>query len=346
MVKKKRIAYIVLLFLFMGIVARADARPALDQRRLSVVLFPTENHTDIQVWESKFYPYSVLEQRMTEYLAALFNDSAMVEVRILDENGMNRWLNSPNREEDMAVQMELYGAILKERSVVGRIDTGSVKLRVRIFDATDTEPFATRISTGRDRRYTFNPEAGQLFWLNEKILSLPTPFSDGVDWLGLTQTAYQGQRMSRPTWKQFAGTSHWQAIKNAIRESYHEAMGHVSAAMKRNDPDLYETGEPPFNPLIANIGRIISPTANSTRRRREYIISIGRENALRVGDVLEVVRSDTYVTVDPENPIAVIPKTIGKVRVTELQERTAIVRVIQDNRREPIQLTDLVMKYH
>ena len=94
------------------------------------------------------------------------------------------------------------------------------------------------------------------------------------------------------------------------------------------------------------MGRIISPTANSTRKRREYIISIGREDALQVGDILEVVRSDTYVSVDPENPIAVIPMSIGKVRVTALQERTSVVRVIQDNKKEPIQLTDLVMKFH
>jgi hypothetical protein len=115
----------------------------------------------------------------------------------------------------------------------------------------------------------------------------------------------------------------------------------------RNDPDIYENGElPPFNPFVINVGRIISPTAASTRRRREYVISIGREDALQVGDVLEVVRSDTYVSVDPENPVAVIPQTIGKVRVTSLQERTAGVRVIQDNRKEPIQLTDLVMKFH
>jgi hypothetical protein len=61
---------------------------------------------------------------------------------------------------------------------------------------------------------------------------------------------------------------------------------------------------------------------------------------------LDVVRSDTYVTVDPENPIAVIPNIVGRVRVISLQERTAVVQVIQDSRRDPIQLMDLVMKFH
>jgi len=56
------------------------------------------------------------------------------------------------------------------------------------------------------------------------------------------------------------------------------------------------------------------------------------------------MRSDTYVTVDPENPIAVIPNRVGRVRVLDVQQNTSIVQVIQDNRRDPIQLMDLVMR--
>jgi hypothetical protein len=317
-----------------------------ESRRLSVVLFPTENHTDLQVWESKYYPYSVLEQRMTEYLAALFNDSPMTEVEVLDENGMNRWLERPHREGDMAVQMELYDAVLKKREVVGKIETGRVKLRVKIFDAINGEPFATRIAVGQDKRYTFDPGDDKLFWIDRRIADLPIPFKDGLDVLGLTKVPDKGQKMSRPTWRQFANTSHWQSIKNAVHDGYREAMSHISIALKRNDPGMYGTGEPPFNPYAINVGRIVSPTANSKRKRREYIISIGREDALQVGDVLEVVRSDTYISVDPENPVAVIPESVGKVRVLSVQERTAVVLVIQDDKKEPIQLKDLVMKFH
>ena len=342
MVKMKRVVCAMLALLFLGIAVSAEA----NQRRLSIVLFPTENFTDIEVWENRFYPFSVLERRMTEYLATLFNNSPMVDVRILDENGMNRWLDSPHRREDMAVQMELYSAVLRERDMMGRMETGEVRIRLRIFDAMDDDPFATRIATGRDRRFTFDPGDDRLFLLNARIVSLPLPFRGGVDWLGLTRTQDRGQRMSRPTWQQFAGTSHWQAIKNAVNNAYQETMAHVSIALRRGDPSMHEMGAAPFSPFATNVGRIISPTSDSTRRNRQYIISIGREDALQVGDVLDVVRADTYVTVDPENPIAVIPRTIGRVRVTELQERTSIVRVIQDNRRDPIQLTDLVMKFH
>ncbi|MDR1377466.1 MAG: hypothetical protein LBJ36_00220 [Synergistaceae bacterium] len=339
------IAILLNAILWEGLVSVCSAREA-ESRRLSVVLFPTENYTDLQVWESKYYPYSVLEQRMTEYLAELFNDSPMTEVEVLDENGMNQWLNRPHRDGDMAIRMELYSAILKEREVVGKVETGAVKLRVKIFDAVNAEPFATRIAVGRDKRYTFGPGDDKLFWIDTRITSLPIPFKDGLDVLGLTRGTGQGQKMSRLTWKQFAGTSHWQSIKNAVKDGYHEAMSHISIVLKRNDPGMYEAGEPPFNPYAINVGRVISPTANSTRKRREYIISIGREDTLKVGDVLEVVRSDTYISVDPENPVAVIPVSIGKVRVLNVQERTAVVLVVQDNKKEPIQLDDLVMKFH
>jgi hypothetical protein len=328
---------------------------ALEQRRITVALFPTENNTDLQVWQSKYYPYSVIEEKMTEYLAALFADSPMTDVVILDENGMNRWLSQPYRAEDMAFQMEIYDAVVNERrGGLGTHSKGSFYLRLKAFDAVNAERFATRVAIGRDTRYTFGPGGEKLFWIDTTITSLPVPFKDGLDLLGLTRTEEKEQRMSRPTWAQFSSTAHWQALKNAVKDAYREAMGQISIALKRNDPDGYEKGDIPFNPFAINVGRIISPTATSTRKRREYIISIGREDTVRTGDILEVVRSDTYITVDPENPVAVVPHTVGRVRpsvvgrvrVLSVQERTAVVLVVKDNRKEPIQLNDLVMKIH
>jgi hypothetical protein len=327
---------------------------ALEQRRITVALFPTENNTDLQVWQSKYYPYSILEEKMTDYLASLFADSPMTDVVILDENGMNRWLSQPYRGEDMAFQMELYDALVKDsRGVLGTNSKGRFQLRLKAFDAVNAERFATRIAVGSDSRYTFGPGGEKLFWI-DTMVTLPVPFKDGLDLLGLTRTEDKGQKMSRPTWAQFSSTAHWQALKNAVKDAYHEAMGQISTALKRNDPDGYAAGDIPFNPFAINVGRIISPTATSTRKRREYVISVGREDTLRAGDILDVVRSDTYITVDPENPVAVVPHTVGRVRppavgrvrVISVQERTAVVRVIRDNRKEPIQLNDLVMKIH
>jgi hypothetical protein len=317
---------------------------AQEPRRLSVVLFPAENRTNLEIWQSKYYPYSVLEQKMTEYLAALLYDSPLIDVTVLDENGMNRWLNLPYRGEDMALQMELYNATIKERELSGTVETSRVALRLKIFDAVNGERFATRVASGRSARYTFNPGDDGLFWIDTLIVSLPLPLKGGFDPLGLTKVPDRGQKMSRPTWQQFSSTSHWQSIKNAIEDSYHQAMGQVSNVIRRNDPDSVENGTDTFSPSFATVGRIISPTAQSTRKKREYIISLGRGDAIRAGDVLDVVRSDTYVTVDPEHPVVVMPQTIGKVRVISVQEKNAVVRVVRDNKKEPIRLKDMVIK--
>lgn len=66
--------------------------------------------------------------------------------------------------------------------------------------------------------------------------------------------------------------------------------------------------------------------------------------AVRVGDVLDVIRADTYVTVDPENPVAVLPEKIGQVKVIKVYDNNAVVRVIKDNKKEPITLEDIVIK--
>ena len=50
------------------------------------------------------------------------------------------------------------------------------------------------------------------------------------------------------------------------------------------------------------------------------------------------------MTVDPENPIVVLQNTIGKVKVVSVQKKNAVVRVVKDNRKEPIQLKDIVVK--
>ena len=66
---------------------------------------------------------------------------------------------------------------------------------------------------------------------------------------------------------------------------------------------------------------------------------------MKVGEVLDVVRADTYVTVVPSDPVVVLPKIIGKVKVIKLYDDNAIVRVVQDNRKEPVTLKDIVVKH-
>ncbi|MBQ9564140.1 MAG: hypothetical protein IJU98_01000 [Synergistaceae bacterium] len=317
-------------------------------RRLSVVIFPTLNTTGMEVWESKYYPYNILEQKMTDYLEVMFKRSPLIEVRVLDEAGMNRWLATTHRPGDMAVQMELYEAILKEKHVIGTMETGRAQLRLRVFDAAHAQQIATRTVEGRDRRFTLD-SAEDIFWLDAAVVGLPIPFENGLDLFGLTQGSYKGQKMSRPTWAQFQGTSHWQTIKNAIEEAYNQSMTQITNVMHSNDPNSALLAEDNFSTSFTTMGRILSPTANSKRRRREYIVSLGSQalagaDAVRVGDVLDVVRSDTYVTVVPDEPVVVIPEVIGQVKVIKVYEKNAIVRVVKDNKKEPITLKDLVVK--
>ena len=118
----------------------------------------------------------------------------------------------------------------------------------------------------------------------------------------------------------------------------------IGNALMRNSRGL-ETASALTGSFSSAIGRIISPTANSTRRRREYIVSLGEMDSVSAGDILEVIRGDTYITVDPERPVVVVPKEIGKVRVKWVQAKEAIVIVTHENdKNDPIQLKDIVIK--
>ena len=314
-----------------------------EKERLHLKLFPVINRTDFQVWESKYYPQSVLESKINEFLASLFLDYPQIDVEVLDANGMNRWLDSPRRDGDMAAQLEIYRSLLKTRdNVLGKHDSNTIAMRVKIYDSINAEKFAERPVQGRDKRYTFASSEEQVFFLNAMI-SLPFPFADGLDLLGLTRTKNKGQKMSYPTWDQFNSTSAWQAFKNAAQEAHKQIIMNATTAFARNNGG-YETVSA-FDGSYATIGKIISPTAASTRRNREYIISLGEMDSVSVGDVLDVVRSDTYITVDPERQVVVLPKEIGKVKVKWVQAREAVVVVTQEkSKKDPIQLKDIVIK--
>ncbi len=325
--------------IFAGTIEAADS-----PRRFSVVIFPTQNSTGLEIWESKFYPYNVLEKKISEYFEVLFKRSPLVDVRVLDEAGMNRWLSGSRRGDDMAVQLELYRAIMKERHIVGNVETGRAELRLKVFDSTRVRQVATQSTQGKSGRFTLDSDT-DLFMFDAAIKSFPIPFENGLDLFGLTQQNYKGQKMSRLTWDQFKNTSHWQAIKNAVDVAYREAMSQTGNVIRSNNPDDIEG----FSPTFSTVGRILSPTADSKRKKRKYIISLGSQaqgslESVRVGEILDVIRSDTYVTVVPENPVVVLPKVIGKVKVIKVYEQNAIVQVIRDDKKEPITLKDLVVK--
>ena len=342
MVKMKKIFCILILFLF------TQTAFAESQRRLSVVIFPTINSTELEVWESKYYPYNVLEQKMSEYLEQLFKTSPLIEARTLDEAAMNRWLSGSRNRDDMAVQLELYQAIMKEKHVIGTAQTGRALIRLRVYDRAKVQEIGVHNVRGTDKRFTLDSDE-DIYWFDTAISGLGIPFEYGLDLFGLTQSSYKGQKMSRPTWDQFKGTSHWQAIKKAINEAYKQSMSQVRNVIHSNEPNSKLMANDNFSSSYTTIGRILAPTATATRKRRDYIISLGgladgTAVGVRVGEILDVVRADTYVTVDPENPVVVLPNIIGKVKVIKVYDDNAVVRVIKDNRKEPITLKDIVVK--
>ena len=318
------------------------------QRRLSVVIFPTINSTGLEVWESKYYPYSVLEQKMSEYLEELFKGSPLIDARVLNEEAMNRWLSSSRRGDDMAVQLELYQAIMKERHILATAQTGRAYVRIRIYDRAKVQELAVRNVRGTDQRYTFDSNE-DVYWFDSAISGLGVPFEYGFDLFGLIKQDNKSSTMSRPTWDQFKSTSHWQSIKNAIRTAYKQTLPQIRTVIQSNEPDSEIMATDSFSTKYLTVGRILAPTATATRKRRDYIISLGGVakgdlEPVRVGEVLNVMRSDTYVTVDPENPVVVLPKVVGKVKVIKVYDDNAIVRVVKDNKKEPITLKDIVVK--
>lgn len=313
--------------------------------RKTIFLLPTQNFTEFEIWESKYYPVNVLGQKMTEYLASLLRRDPFTEVRILDEGEAERWFAGARRAGDFAVRMELFSALVKEREALGTFENARINLRVHVYDGGGGKIQDSRIAAGKDQRYTFDPGDDRLYFLNAREYPILQVFQtsilneihkDGLDLLRLTPE-YKGQKMTRPTWKQFSSTSHWQAFKNAIENTAGEIAG-VSAP---DDGGFGEGGAGDF----ALMGRIIAPTASSTARRREYIITLGRKDSLALGDILQVVEGDSYITVDPENPVVVVPRVKGNVKVTKLMDNESIVVLINEKSKDPVQLNDLVQAF-
>ncbi len=132
----------------------------------------------------------------------------------------------------------------------------------------------------------------------------------------------QGQKVFT-YWQPFTESPYWAALQDALQQALDDlSQGYTGYHLA---------------------GRILSPTEDSTEAERKYIISLGKRHSLRPGDLLGVVRSDTYITVDPEHPVVLMPKLIGKVRVLFLKDQEAVVQVIAEDQTSPIELRDIVL---
>lgn len=132
----------------------------------------------------------------------------------------------------------------------------------------------------------------------------------------------QGQKVAT-YWQPFTESPYWEALKDATQQAMKDlTQGYTGYQLA---------------------GRILAPTEDSTEKERKYIISLGKKHSLRIGDLLGVIRSDTYITVDPEHPVVLLPELAGKVRVLFIKDQEAVVQVVTEDEESPIELRDIVI---
>lgn len=284
-----------------------------------IVLFPTVNHTPLQVWESKYYPVNVLEERMTEYLASLLRRHPLTEVVLLDEQEAALWLANPRGGGEYALQMELFNARLREREVLGTWERGDVSLRMRVYGGKGGELSDARVVRGQDTRYTFDPGDDRFYFF--QALGYPVIFKNGLDFFRLAPED-KGQKMSRPTWDQFSTSSGWSAFQKALSQV------------------VSELASTPDGKAIQ--GRIIALLPDSGRERNKFIISLGRKDGLRKGDRLSVVRETPCPTADPAKPVVILKEVAATLEVLSLQQGDAVAAVLGEDSQPPVGIMDIV----
>lgn len=284
-----------------------------------IILLPTINYTSLEVWESKYYPVNILERKMTEYLASLLRKHPFTDIILLDDREAALWLTNPCRPGEYAVQLELFNARLKKREVLGTWEQGSISLRMRVYSPKNASLSDARVVTGKDTRYTFDPGDDRLYFLD--VLGYPVIFKNGLDFFRLAP-AEKGQKMSHSTWEQFSSTSGWSAFQKALSKVVHELV----TTPERNRIQ----------------GRVLAHAPDSTLEKRKFIISLGREDGLRQGDHLSVVRETSCPTADPANPVVILKEAAATLEILSLQQSDAIAAVIAEDVKAPVEILEIV----
>lgn len=289
----------------------------LTEPGIHITLLPVVNDTDLQVWESKYYPVDVFNQRITEEFVTLLREYPYARITVLSPLEEEVWFNGGGTPSDVGVRLHIYRLKMTDRQHLGSDRMGYVALRTEIFDGETKEMLFVTSSAGEDRRFTFSPGDGRVFYLMDK-LDFVQLFPDPKDY---------DQPLSRPIWNSFKSTSYWSAFKKALRKSRDSLFDGITG--------------------YHMIGRIISPTKDNLRSsppsRRRYIVSLGKIEGIKEGDLLSILRSDRYDTVDPERPVVVLPDRGGLVKVISVQNHEAVVEVVKESKNAPIKLRDLVI---
>ncbi|SMG32640.1 FlgT C-terminal domain-containing protein [Dethiosulfovibrio salsuginis] len=305
---------VTLLVLCLASAAKANV---LTEPGLHIALLPIVNETDIQVWESKYYPVDVFPQKVIEEFVTLLREYPYARITVLSPMEGEVWLRGGSVTADIGVRLHVYKLKMTDRKHLGTDRMGYVAIRMEVFEGEGREMLYATSLAGEDRRFTFSPGDDRIFYLADK-LDFVQLFPDPKD---------DDQPMSKPLWSSFRGTPYWNAFKKALAKSRDALFDGITG--------------------YHMVGRIISPTkdslSSSPPNRRRYIVSLGRVEGVKVGDLLSILRSDRYDTVDPERPVVVLPDRGGLVKVISVQNHEAVVEVVRESQENPIKLRDLVI---
>ncbi len=329
------------LVFLLALIASGAFAQVLTEPGLDIVLLPVINDTEIEVWENKYYPVNVFDQKLTEEFTSLLREYPYSRVKTLTPFEEEVWLKGGSPRADLGIKLHLYKLKMTDRQHLGTDRMGYVALRMEIYGGDTRELIYATSVAGEDRRFTLSPGDGRIFYLTHQpesgnfiflrpldFLPVNKLFPRGLDfWQLFPNVGDDDQPLSRPLWSSFKRTSYWNAFKKALRKSRDSLFEGVSG--------------------YHMVGRLISPTKDSLSsnppRRRRYIMSLGMVEGAKKGDLLNILRSDRYDTVDPERPIVVLPDNGGLVKVIAVQDHEAVVEVVKESAEAPIKLRDLVV---
>lgn len=131
-------------------------------------------------------------------------------------------------------------------------------------------------------------------------------------------------------WDVFEKSPYWPAICKALDEAFLQVV------------DGYN-GYRVVGQIVAKAERVDgSLSVPKKQRDKLYHVNVGREDSLRVGDLLVVTRASSVRTVAPETPEMHFPQVVGRVRVVFIKGQDAVVEIVKESSEAPIQLGDAV----
>lgn len=196
-----------------------------------------------------------------------------------------------------------------------------VKINLEQFDHREKDTVGSRIFWDiRLHMYVYDGASGTLIFdsvIQEKDERHYVLYNDALK----TEPIY---------WNTFEKTAYWPAICKALDE----ALAEITEGYN---------GFRIVGRIVAKAERVDGSFSVSKKKQdRFYHIDIGRDDSIKIGDILAVTRSSSVRTVDPQNGEIHFPQIVGRVKVVSVKAKDAVVELLKESRDAPIQLGDSV----